>query len=324
MKTKLYPLKFKPILKEKVWGGEKLESLLQKNSPSINTGESWEISAIPNSVSIVENGELAGQNLLDILKVYREELVGSQVYRDFGDKFPLLFKFIDAGENLSLQLHPDDELAQKRHDSFGKSEMWYIVQADQDAGIYVGFKKGTTREDYLTHLENGNLEEIMNFERVNPGDVFYIKPGLVHSIGKGVCLAEIQQSSDVTYRLYDWNRKDLDGKPRKLHTEMALDAIDFEFDEFKITYDCQENVFKNLVDTSFFKTEIVCLTSEMAKDYTNTDSFVVLMCVKGEVKLKATSLNLKMKMGETILIPASLKQIQLSTTTQAELLQITI
>src|SRR5690625_4222097 len=271
MKNELYPLKFQPILKDKVWGGSKLKTVLHKNTTSNKTGESWEISAIENSVSVVDNGTLKGKSLTDLLSIYKADLVGEEVYHKYGNKFPLLFKFLDAGQNLSLQLHPNNEIAKKRHNSFGKTEMWYVLQVDNQAGIYVGFEKGTTREDYLRHLENGSLEKIMNFEKVKPGDVFYIKPGLVHSIGKGVLLAEIQQSSDITYRLYDWKRKDLNGKPRKLHTELAIEAIYFQFDEFKITYDSSKNEFKKLVKNQFFTTQKINLTKNLKLDYSQTD-----------------------------------------------------
>ncbi len=323
MKNKLYPLKFQPIVKEKVWGGEKLKTILQKKTDFEKTGESWEISAIENSVSKVINGKLKNHSLTELLAVYKEDLVGKKVYQTYGQKFPLLFKFLDAGQNLSLQLHPNDEIAKERHNSFGKSEMWYILQAEKNAGIYVGFIPGTTQQDYLEHLEKGNLEKIMNFEKVKPGDVFYIKPGLVHSIGKGVLLAEIQQSSDITYRLYDWNRKDLNGKPRELHTELALDAIDFQFDEFKIKYNCSPNTFQQLVKSKFYTTRKINLNKSLQLNYSETDSFVVFMCVKGEVEIKTNSETLHLNCGETAMIPASIKQLELQTTT-AELLEITL
>lgn len=323
MKNKLYPLKFYPILKEKVWGGEKLNSILKKQTHSRNTGESWEISAIDESVSIVENGSLKGKTLTELLDQYQSELIGKRVFEKYGNKFPLLFKFIDADQNLSLQLHPDDELAQKRHNSFGKTEMWYILQADENSGIYVGFNQDYSKEECLTELQKGNFEEVMNFEKVKPGDFYYIKPGLVHSIGKGVLLAEIQQSSDITYRLYDWNRKDLNGKPRKLHTQLAIDAIDFEFDEFKLDYENKSNDFENIVDNVFFKTRKLNLTKNLHIDYSNTDSFVVFMCVKGGAIIHTSEQEISLNFGETILVPASLNEVQVFTES-VELLEITL
>lgn len=323
MKDKLYPLKFKPILKEKVWGGEKLNTLLQKQTHSQNTGESWEISAIEESVSVVENGALKGELLTDLLKQFQGKLVGEKVYQKFGEQFPLLFKFIDADQNLSLQLHPNDEIALKRHQSFGKTEMWYILQADEGAGIYVGFDQDYSKEDCLKHLENGDFAKVMNFENVHPGEFYFIKPGLVHSIGKGVLLAEIQQSSDITYRLYDWNRKDLNGKPRKLHTRLAMDAIDFEFDEFKLTYAEIPNVFQNIVQNKFFQTRKISLNQNLSIDYSATDSFVVFMCVKGAVEIKTDTHQLQLNCGETAMIPAAINQIELHTDS-TELLEITL
>lgn len=323
MKNRLYPLKFQPILKDKVWGGSKLKSILHKNTTSNKTGESWEISAIENSVSVVDNGALNGEQLTDLLRIYKADLVGEDVYNKYGNTFPLLFKFLDADQNLSLQLHPNDKIAKERHNSFGKSEMWYVLQVDPQAGIYVGFEKGTTREDYLKHLQDGSLEQIMNFVEVKPGDVFYIKPGLVHSIGKGVLLAEIQQSSDITYRVFDWNRRDLNGEPRTLHTELALDAIDFEFDDFKIEYKNEVDVFQTLVKNDFFKTRRINLTKNAEIDYSGTSSFVVFMCVKGKVDIHTADFSATLKFGETLLIPACVDQVEIKTK-NAELLEISL
>ena len=323
MKTELYPLKFTPIVKSKVWGGEKLKTVLKKNTTFQNTGESWELSAVEKSISVVANGALAGENLLDLVAHYGRDLVGDKVADRYGDAFPLLFKFIDAKENLSIQLHPDDNLAKKRHNSLGKTEMWYVMQADENAGIYVGFTEGVTRDDYLTHLEKGDLEKLMNFERVRPGDVFFIKPGLVHSIGKGVLLAEIQQSSDITYRVFDWNRLGQDGQPRELHTQLALDAIDFVSDEAKINYTDTVNTPQVLVRNHYFTTRKIKLKGSLSRHYKNADSFRVVMCVEGRLEIHSPEGELRLTKGETALIPACLQEINL-TSTLAELLEITI
>lgn len=325
MKNELYPLKFEPILKEKIWGGEKLKKLFGKTSTSKTTGESWELSSIDGSVSKVKNGLLAGKNLLQLLDTYNEKLVGQSVFKDFGERFPLLFKFIDAKENLSLQVHPNDKLAEKRHNSFGKTEMWYVMQADENAGIYVGFKKEATQNDYLHHLEEESLEDIMNFETVKPGDVFFIKPGLVHAIGEGVLLAEIQQTSDITYRVFDWNRKDGNGNSRELHTEMALDAIDFYPHDFKIDYKTKKNRWQKLVENTYFTTRKIHLTKSISIDYSKTASFVVLMCIKGEITVVTDekSKNESLKTGETLMIPACLKTIELETE-NAHLLEVSV
>lgn len=302
---KLHPIQFRPILKDKIWGGSKLKALLQKQAVSTQTGESWEISAVEGDVSVVENGSLAGKKLTTLIDEFKEELVGKRVWKKYGRKFPLLFKFIDAGENLSLQLHPDDELAMKRHRSFGKTEMWYIMQADREAGIYAGFIPGTKKEDYLRHLEAGTLQDIMNFISVREGDVFFIKAGLVHAIGKGVLLAEIQQSSDITYRVYDWNRKDKDGKERELHTEWAAEAIDFDFKDYKIKVKPQLNVFQELVKNAYFHTRKLNLEGEVSCHYENSDSFIVIMAVKGNAEIHTDLGNAVVKTGSSLLLPAS-------------------
>lgn len=324
MQSKLYPLKFVPILKEKIWGGEKLGTLLHKDIVSDRTGESWEISTVAGSISVVANGALAGRNLKQLIDEYKEKLVGEKVFAAYGHKFPLLFKFIDAAQNLSLQLHPNDELALKRHNSLGKTEIWYIMQADEGAGIFAGFKKKVTKEDYLKHLQEESLHEVMNFEEVKAGDVFYIKPGLVHAIGKGVFLAEIQQNSDITYRVYDWNRIDKDGKPRELHTELALDAIDFKFEDFRIDYDLNPGIFTELAQNKYFKARKIKLHDrEINLSYDRESSFIVFMAVEGSAVLTTENGGVNIKKGETVLLPAALKEVDIKTDS-AVLLEISI
>lgn len=310
MKTELYPLKFKPIIKEKIWGGEKLRNYLNKETDADDAGESWEISAVDGSVSVVAEGDLAGKSLLELIDEYQGELMGDRLYEEYGRKFPLLFKFIDANQNLSLQLHPHDDLALKRHDSFGKTEMWYIMQADENAGIYVGFKDGTDKEDYLKYLEAEKLQDIMNFEEVKTGDVYFIKTGLVHAIGEGVVLAEIQQSSDITYRVFDWNRRDSEGNQRELHTGLALDAIDFNFKDYHVNYHPEANKFQSLVENKYFKTRKMNLEGTVEKDYAGTDSFVVTMCVEGEMRIDSEKGSVHLKKGETAMLPASIKKVK--------------
>ena len=200
----LYPLKFQPILKERIWGGNKLKTSLNKNSKLTNIGESWEISSVEGEISIVTNGSFRGKSLKELLRQFKSDLIGKKNYKNFKDKFPLLIKFIDANKDLSIQLHPNNELAAKRHNSFGKTEMWYVMQADCEANLIVGFKEQTSKEKYLKHLNSKSLPEILNYEKVKPGDTYFIDVGRVHAIGAGVMLAEIQQTSDITYRLYDW------------------------------------------------------------------------------------------------------------------------
>ena len=244
-----YPIKFEPILKEKIWGGKKLSKILHKKSDKNNIGESWEISNVGNDISIVSNGILKGKTLQELIMTYKGELVGEKVYQQFGDKFPLLIKYIDAKEPLSIQLHPNDELAKQRHNSFGKTEMWYVMQADKNASLIVGFKKEVSKEEYIKHLKNKTLTDILNFEKVVNGDVYFIPTGRVHAIGAGVLLAEIQQTSDITYRIYDWDRQDDLGNYRDLHTENALNALDFSIKKkYNTVYSKQMNIVSNIID----------------------------------------------------------------------------
>lgn len=311
MKT-LYPIKFEPILKDKIWGGQKLKSLLNKESNLPNVGESWEISDVEGDTSIVANGSLKGQTLKQLLSTYKEDLIGLQNYRIFEDKFPLLIKFIDAKEDLSIQLHPNDELAKERHNSFGKTEMWYVMQADDDSNLIVGFNQKVTPEMYLKHLENKTLTEILNFDKVKSGDTYFIEVGRVHAIGAGVMLAEIQQTSDVTYRVYDWDRFDDEGNERELHNDLAIDAIDFEMeDNFRVKYSKIENTSNKMVSCPYFTTNYLKVNSNLKKE-NHHDSFIIYMCVDGEAKIETEQFSEVIKKGETILLPAVIKDYQIS------------
>jgi len=224
----LYPLKFHPVFKDKLWGGDKIKTVLGLDYGNLpNCGEAWVISGYSDNVSVVQNGFLQGNDLNELISIYMGDLVGDSVYEQFGDEFPLLLKFIDAHDWLSIQVHPDDELAQKRQMPNGKTEMWYILQADKDAKLITGFKEKIDSETYLKYLIENKLPEILNYETVDAGDVFFLPAGRVHATGPGILLAEIQQSSDATYRIYDWDRIDDAGKKRELHTSDALDAIDY-------------------------------------------------------------------------------------------------
>src|SRR5690606_8069974 len=248
-----YPVKFTPILKEKIWGGNKLHSILNKEASIQNVGESWEISGVENNISIVSNGYLKGKNLEEIIQEFQGDLVGKKIYDQFGTNFPLLIKFIDAKTELSVQLHPNDELARDRHNSFGKTEMWYVLQADEAAEINIGFKNTIDKDTYLNHLNEGKITNLLHFEKVQKGDAFLVNTGKVHAIGGGVLLAEIQQTSDITYRIYDWDRKDEQGNERELHTDLALDAIDFELkDDFRLSYERQTNHASKVVSNQYF------------------------------------------------------------------------
>lgn len=311
-KIALYPLKFKPILKEKVWGGDKLYHLFGKNQLK-NTGESWELSGVENNISLVANGLLQGVTLSKIIETYKAELLGDKVYSKFGDKFPLLFKFIDANQDLSVQLHPDDLLAKERHNSFGKTEMWYVLHAEKDARLILGFNKEMDEEAYLKKLRENKLTEILQSVLVKEGDSFFIEPGTVHAIGAGIVLAEIQQTSDITYRLYDWDRPDIDGNYRELHTDQALKAINFNHTNSRLIYSKEKNEAVQLCSTPYFETNQLILTKCLERDYSMLDSFVVYMCVEGELVVKTTHFSEIIKKGETILIPSSIKKINLLT-----------
>ncbi len=321
-----YPIKFQPILKEKIWGGEKIKQLLHKKTKKLNIGESWEISGVEGDISIVANGVLNGKSLQELIKIYKEKLVGEKVYKNFGNKFPLLIKFIDAAKPLSIQLHPNDDLAKLRHNSFGKTEMWYIMQADNNANLIVGFKNKVNKSEYLKHLENKTLTEILNFDKVKEGDVYFIPTGRVHAINTGVMLAEIQQTSDLTYRIYDWDRQDENGEYRELHTEYAIDAIDFSVQkDYKTNYTKKLNSTSNIIECEYFTTNIISIDKVLNFDYSNKDSFVIYMCVKGETNLEFEHNKIvNLKRGETVLLPATLKRIKLIPKKYTELLEIYI
>ncbi|MDG1380113.1 MAG: mannose-6-phosphate isomerase [Flavobacteriaceae bacterium] len=308
MEIALYPLKFHPILKEKIWGGRKLDLLLNKNDKKPNIGESWEISDVHEQSSIVSNGPLKGTTLKKLLSTYQNKLIGNSNFNLFGDTFPLLIKFIDAKEDLSIQLHPNDELAAKRHDSFGKTEMWYVMQADDDAKLIVGFNQKLTPEVYLKHLEDKTLTDILNIDKVALGDTYFIEVGRVHAIGAGVMLAEIQQTSDITYRVYDWDRKDVNGHLRELHNDLAIDAIDFDMkDDFRVSYSKHANESNEMVTCPYFKTNFLKLSKTIQK--LNTfDSFIIYICLEGQAQFESNNFSEVIEKGETILIPAILKE----------------
>ena len=318
-------LKFTPILKEKIWGGEKLMTLLNKKSDKKNIGESWEISDIEKSISIVSNGNLKGQTLQNLISEYRANLVGEKVFTQFGKKFPLLIKFIDAKETLSIQLHPDNELAKKRHNSFGKTEMWYVLQADKFGNLIVGFKKDTDKEKYLYHLKNKSLLSILNVDEVEKGDVYFIPAGRIHAIGAGVMLVEIQQTSDITYRVYDWDRTDVDGNSRELHTEQAINAIDFKSQKsYKTAYTKVENESSEIVSCPYFTTNVLSLDKNISINHSDKDSFVIYMCVKGNVSFQYKNQTESLSVGETLLVPASIKEFDILSEVASELLEVYI
>jgi len=318
---KLYPLQFEPILKERIWGGTKLKSYLNKPITSDITGESWELSTVENDVSIVANGCFKGKSLNELINEFPEEILGTKVYQDFGKQFPLLFKYIDAREDLSIQLHPNDELAKKRHNSFGKTEMWYVMQADENARLIVGFKEKSSPEEYIKNLNNKTLLNILDTKKVKEGDVFFLETGTIHAIGAGILIAEIQQTSDITYRVYDFDRVDVNGNVRELHNDLALKAINYETVEAQKEYSKKGNVSNEVVDCQYFSTNFIPLNGQVQVSKTQK-SFTVYMCVSGDFKLTIADEIISYKKGDTILIPASLTEFQL--TGSASLLEIYI
>ena len=317
----LYPLIFEPILQDRIWGGTKLRSNLGKNIPTETTGESWELSDVSGDVSIVKNGIYAGKPLTALLEMYPEAVLGSKLHKQYGSQFPLLFKFLDARSDLSIQVHPNDELAQKRHNSFGKTEMWYVMQADEGARIIVGFKEKSSPEEYVEHLNNKNLIEILNEVPVKAGDVFFLETGTIHAIGAGIVIAEIQQTSDITYRIYDWDRVDANGNSRQLHVEEALDAMNYNTTDTQKEYTRVPNVGNVMVDCPYFTTAYFPLIGE-AEVEKDGSSFTVYICTEGNYTLTANGTAHSFKKGDTILIPAGLKQYILSG--EATLLEIYI
>ena len=311
--VKWYPIKFTPIFKEKIWGGSKLKEVLGKETTLNNVGESWEISSVDENISVVSSGNLKGKSLTELIEKYKEEIVGNSVYRVFGINFPLLIKFIDAKSDLSVQLHPNDVLAKKRHNSFGKTEMWYVIQRDQDSRLVLGFNNGITATDYKKHLKEKSLPSILNDVPVSPGDAFFIQTGTIHAIGAGVLLAEIQQTSDITYRVYDWDRVDKKGKSRRLHIREALDAINFGFKGEKMVFDTIENQSNQMVSCNYFTTNYLSLNSDKEINNKDKDSFVVYMCIEGEAIFSGYEFEEQIKLGETVLIPAALQEFDIKT-----------
>lgn len=322
--TMLYPLKFKSQFVEKIWGGNKIQSILGKDTEGIQKiGESWEISGLEGRISEISNGFLAENDLNEIIEVYMTDLVGEKIFDQFGLGFPLLIKFIDAAENLSVQVHPDDALAMRRYGMNGKTEMWYVIQADEGAGLYVGFKKGVNKQDYLKAVANGTVEALLEFYPVKPGDAFFIPAGTVHAIGKGVLLTEIQQSSDITYRIFDWNRKDGNGLSRELNTAEAEDALYFGTQTtFKIDYSTEKEKTNSVIDCDQFKVNVMDFSLPVEKVYAKIDSFIIYICIDGKVRIQLEDSTETMQKGECVLVPGIATNLQLIPETETKLLEV--
>jgi mannose-6-phosphate isomerase len=322
----LYPLKFNPIFKERIWGGDKLLTEFGKDSsPLTKVGESWEISSLEDNISVVSNGFLAGNNINELVEIYMGDLVGDTVYEEFGNTFPLLIKFLDAREDLSIQVHPNDELAVQRHNCYGKTELWYVIDAEPNAKLVSGFSKKIDRQSYLSHLENNTLHETLNWQNVKKGDVFFIPAGQVHAIGKGILILEIQQTSDITYRIFDYNRVDDNGNKRQLHTEQALEAIDFEcVEDTKTLFKNKKNSLNKIIHCDFFSTNFIHFDKEIERDYYAIDSFVIYVCISGSFTVHFNDGTETVEKGETVLIPAELNEIKLVPNGSTEIMEIYI
>ena len=303
----MYPLKFEDIFKTVVWGGEKIAPFKGVQTDQHNIGESWELSGVKGNESVVANGPLAGHTITELACEYKEVLLGKKVYEATGTEFPLLIKFIDARDDLSVQVHPDDTLAGKRHNgSKGKTEMWYVVQADEGAHLMAGLSRQTTPQEYESKVNDNTVTEILKDYKVREGDTFFIPAGRVHSIGKGCFIAEIQQTSDITYRIYDFGRLGLDGKPRELHTELAKDAIDYTvLDDYRTHYPQVTDSENTLVSCKYFTTSLFDLSQSVTKDIASLDSFLIAICIDGQGTISDGHGNsIQIRKGETILLPA--------------------
>lgn len=321
MSLPLYPLTFDPILKDRIWGGQKLHTLLNKPISSPITGESWELSAVKGDVSVAAEGPLKGQPLDVLINDRPEDILGKAVYERFGSEFPLLFKYLDAREDLSIQVHPNDELAKARHNSFGKTEMWYVMQADPGSRIIVGFKEKSSQQAYLDSLKDNSILELLDTRTAQKGDVFFLDTGTVHAIGAGLVIAEIQQTSDITYRIYDFNRTDAQGNHRELHVEQALDAINYDKTEAVRHYEKTTNVANPMVDCPYFRTNFVPLDGVLDVSKSG-DSFTVYMCTEGLYSISVKDKVYGFQTGDTVLMPAALTDFRLSGT--ATLLEISV
>lgn len=319
----LYPLTFAPLLKEVIWGGSDIRPFKGLEPDDKKIGESWEISHVDDNFSIVAEGALAGKNLDELIDLYGERLVGKSVQERFGHRFPLLIKFIDARDYLSIQVHPDDELGMKRHNSFGKTEMWYVINAAPKAKLYSGFAVQSSPEDYVRRIEEGTIVDALAEYEVHPGDVFFLPAGRVHAIGAGCFIAEIQQTSNITYRIYDYDRTDAAGNKRELHTELAKDAIDYRLEkDYRTAYTPVADQPVHLVECQYFETNLLDLTQPISRDWSQLDSFVIYICMEGKVTLRDAQGNeVRLHQGQSVLVPAENPSLTLTPEGSVKLLE---
>lgn len=319
----MYPFIFKPILKEIIWGGTDIRLFKGLEPSEAKIGESWELSNVEGNASVVANGELEGKTIDDLIDAYGEKLLGKKVMDQFGKIFPLLIKFIDARDNLSIQVHPDDELAQKRHQSFGKTEMWYVVKAVPEAILYSGFSKQIDADEYVRRVADNTIMDVLQCYQVKEGDVFFLPAGRVHAIGAGCFIAEIQQTSNITYRIYDYNRKDANGNSRELHTELAKDAIDYTLsDDYRTHYTPQKDEPVELAQCKYFTTNLLELDKPMERVFSSIDSFVVYICMGGDAVISDDKGNeLVVHQGQTVLIPAEVQSVSINPSPSAKFME---
>ena len=306
----LYPLLFEPNLHKVVWGGHQLRPYKGLEPSDEPIGEGWEVSAVPSSTSIISNGWCQGRDLVSVINDYPEEILGKAVNEKYQGKLPLLVKFIDAKKDLSIQVHPNDEMAQREHGKMGKSEMWYVIKADEGAHLYAGFKQNITPYEYQKRVEDGTITDVLADHPVKAGDVFYLPAGRVHAICGGIMLAEVQQSSDVTYRIYDYNRPGMDGKPRELHTELAAQALDYHVEEnYRTEYADNTNKAIQVIDTPYFDVRVMKISNSFHRDLRKYDSFIISMCIEGDCMIKLRGNGgeeVHLKEGHNTLIPAAI------------------
>jgi mannose-6-phosphate isomerase len=318
----LYPLKFRPIPRKMIWGGTKLREVFGKDFSDDAIGESWEISSFPGYISVVDNGHLRGNTIEELIEVYMGDLVGETNFNRFGLEFPLLVKLIDAQDVLSVQVHPDDERAAVRGGR-GKTEMWYVLEAEPGAELISGFNRKVSPGIFRDKLKEGKLLEILNFEKVHKGDVFFMPAGRVHAIGRGIVLAEIQQTSDSTYRIFDWDRRDSNGNPRSLHIEEAMEVMDFDFYEnYRTHYESTQNSPVLLAECPYFTTHLLNITGTADRDYSMLDSFIIYVCTGGRFVLECENGKVEVTKGETVLLPAIAGEVRLKAGPEAEILEV--
>lgn len=305
----LYPLLFENNLHTVVWGGTQLEKWKGLPSSGSPIGESWEVSAVASSPSVIANGEFTGRTLTEVISELPQEILGEAVAKKYNNQLPLLVKFIDAERDLSIQVHPDDKMAMREHGKMGKTEMWYVVDAKPESYLYAGFKEELTPEEYAKKVADGTITDALAKHEVHAGDVFYLPAGRVHAICGGILLAEVQQTSDVTYRIFDYNRPGLDGKPRELHTELAAQALDYKvYDEYRTDYVVKEESASHVIDSNFFNVRIVDIDQRFHRNLVKYDSFIITMCLKGSchIKIRSTQDEVVLHEGNSCMIPAAI------------------